>query len=127
MVLLALGLLLPTAAGFGLPVGMLGLWSGPPSSSIMGPWVNNITFGVQRSVSGDYLLGENINYDLGNDEVGNPAPNAGQQHFYVEGFGEDEGALWYCGVIANYFAEPANAGKCGVHWWCWASHPSWIS
>lgn len=78
--------------GFVLPSKFLGLWQGQPEVSVLGPWQNNMTFGIsQDPVSGDYMMQDGLVWD--------GQASIGWQRFYVSA---TSGLLGYCGWLQNY-------------------------
>jgi hypothetical protein len=83
------------SSAFALPDAFLGTWVGEPEFNIIGPYAeDSYTFLISKSPKGDYLFSNNIFYD---------SESIGYQRFYVEGYGETAGNLWYCGNISHYF------------------------
>jgi hypothetical protein len=100
--LLRLAAICSIASSFEIPLRLEGLWRGVPSASVLGPFVNNLTFGISRSQNMDYLLGQDITYDV--HDI--PYDLTGYQHFYLEGSGPTAGRLWYCGALVVWIDRP---------------------
>lgn len=90
------------AANFSLPESFLGLWIGTPQFNALGPFSNIYAFSISKSPAGDYLMEDNIAYDNG---------KIGYQRFYVEGYGDTAGSMWYCGAFYNYTNYVEQAGS----------------
>jgi hypothetical protein len=92
----------PDSQSFALPDEFVGLWRGGPQFNVLGPLgEEDYTFSISKSAAGDYLFENNVVYD---------AAYSGYQRFYVEGYGETAGSLWYCGVLKHYMPFDAQTG-----------------
>ena len=88
---------------FALPAIFRGVWRGVPSSSILGPWTNNLTMSVGETNAGDFVLEQHI-------DGYNNRTSYGHQRFDIEGgAGDTAGTLWYCGVLTGGSFFPYDA------------------
>jgi hypothetical protein len=83
---------LTASSSFALPDEFEGTWFGTPEFNIMGP-LQSYLFSISKTPGGDYLFEINLHYDT---------LMIGYQRFYVEGYGETAGTLWYCGKLSNF-------------------------
>lgn len=89
---------------FVLPEKFLGTWIGTAEYSVLGPFTtDSFVFSVAKSESGDFLLENNLRYGAYDALMG-------YQRFYVEGYGDTAGTLWYCGHLQNYSSIPEETG-----------------
>lgn len=103
-VILLLSLALANGRRFQLPEAFIGTWQGTPEYSMLGPYSNNTyTFSISVSEKGDILFQNSLVFDEYSE--------MGYQRFYVEGYGENSGALWYCGALTNFSNEVEEAGR----------------
>jgi hypothetical protein len=80
---------------FTFPKGFEGLWMGTPLFNMLGEWdKGSYIFSISRAPNGDYLMENNLIYD--------DWQITGYQRFYVEGYGDTSGTLWYCGSLSNF-------------------------
>jgi len=92
---LALGTGIVDGNAFKLPTSFLGTWLGKPSYNPIGPYdAPHYLFSISLSPLGDYLMEVNLVYD--SHRV------TGYQRFYIEGYGDTAGVLWYCGSFSNF-------------------------
>lgn len=84
-----------------LPIGVEGVWSGPPTSTILGPWNDNAVFAIQKlhDASG-YLISDTMSHTK--------LIPLGFQRFWFQSPVKSgaPATMTYCGVIGSgYFAD----------------------
>lgn len=67
-------------------------------------------FSVSQAHNGDYLLQQNLQYDMPEGSNG-----SGWQRFYVQGSGINAGTLAYCGRLLNFGYSAHNDAGDGVN------------